>query len=119
MFREVQSEQDYRGSGLHGMNRRYTQFLLDVIETGIKSGEFRADVPPALLRDMVYGGIQHHSWNYVCGRGTLDIDAIADQIVAVLCEGTATDGGDEGLKRETARLSKIVDRMEMKLKQEA
>ncbi|MDP9142284.1 MAG: TetR/AcrR family transcriptional regulator [Pseudomonadota bacterium] len=87
MFREVQSEHDYRGTVLHGLNRRYTQLLVDVIEQGVNAGEFRSDVPPGLLRAMVYGGIEHHSWNYVCGRGDLDIDAIADQITAVLCEG--------------------------------
>jgi AcrR family transcriptional regulator len=87
MFREVQSEHDYRGTVLHGLNRRYTQLLVDVIEEGIKAGEFRKDIPSGLMRAMVYGGIEHHSWNYVCGRGDLDIDPIADQIVAVLCEG--------------------------------
>ncbi len=87
MFREVQSEHDYRGTVLHGLNRRYTQLLVDVIEEGIKAGEFRKDIPSGLMRAMVYGGIEHHSWNYVCGRGDLNIDAIADQIVAVLCEG--------------------------------
>ncbi len=87
MFREVQSEHDYRGTVLHDLNRRYTQLLIDVIEQGVKAGDFRADIPSTLLRDMIYGGIEHHSWNYVCGRGGLDIDVIADQMTAVLCEG--------------------------------
>ena len=101
MFREVQSERDYRGTVLHDLNRRYTQLLLDVIEAGIKAGEFRDDVPPTLLRAMVYGGIEHHAWAYIANasvavqsgaarsRRALDIDAIADQITAVLCEGIA------------------------------
>lgn len=87
MFREVQSEHDYRGTVLHNLNRRYTQLLVDVIEQGVKAGEFRSDIPPTLLRAMVYGGIEHHCWNYVCGRGELDIDAIADQMTAILFEG--------------------------------
>lgn len=89
MFREVRSEADYHGSGLHAANRRYTQFLLDAIESGVAAGEFRADIAPSLLRDLVYGGTEHLSWNYVCGRGALDIDAIADQLTALLCEGIA------------------------------
>ena len=89
MFREVQSERDYRGTVLHDLNRRYTQILVEVIEQGVAAGAFRPDVPPTLLRAMVYGGIEHHSWNYVCGRGDLDVDAIAEQITAVLCEGIA------------------------------
>lgn len=89
MFREVQSERDYRGTVLHDLNRRYTQILIEVLEQGVAAGAFRADIPPPLLRAMVYGGIEHHSWNYVCGRGDLDVDAIAEQITAVLCEGIA------------------------------
>src|SRR3546814_4190075 len=76
-------ESDYHGSGLHAMNRQYTQFLVVVIEEGRASGEFRADLPTALLRDMVYGATEHHSWNYVCGRGALDIDTLADQINSI------------------------------------
>ncbi len=89
MFREVRSEADYHGSGLHAANRRYTQLLLDVIEHGVAAGEFRNDVPPTLLRDLIYGGAEHLSWNYVCGRGTLEIDRVADQLTALLCEGIA------------------------------
>ncbi|MGH8453104.1 MAG: TetR/AcrR family transcriptional regulator [Nevskiales bacterium] len=119
MFREVRSEQDYHGSDLHGMNRRYTQFLLDVIQDGIAAGEFRADLSPALLRDLVYGGIEHHTWNYMMGtaakgaggvrvRGGLDIDTIAEQITAVLCEGIGT----ADLRQEMQRLTQIANRIE-------
>ena len=87
MFREVQSERDYRGTVLHDLNRRYTQLLLAVLDGGVRAGEFRADLPPALLRSMIYGGIEHHSWNYVCGRGALDIAALAAQMTAVVCDG--------------------------------
>jgi AcrR family transcriptional regulator len=115
MFREVRSEQDYHGSGLHAMNRRYTQFLMDVIREGVDAGEFRDDIPLPLLRDMVYGGIEHHSWNFICGRGTLDIDRVADQITAILCEGASTTHRGDVLRLEAQRLSKIADRIEQAL----
>ncbi|NGY06355.1 TetR/AcrR family transcriptional regulator [Solimonas terrae] len=100
MFREVHGESDYHGSGLHAMNRQYTQFLIDVIEEGRASGEFRTDLPTALLRDMVYGATEHHSWPYLrksaavraergaaSGHVTLDIDVLAEQITSILCDG--------------------------------
>jgi AcrR family transcriptional regulator len=118
MFREVRGEQDYPGSSLHARNRRYTRYLVEVIEAGVAAGEFRADIPAALLRDLVYGGIEHHAWNTICGRGTLDIDRVADQITAVLCEGIVERPAMERIGRETQRLSKIVDRMERKLSQQ-
>ncbi len=87
MFREVRAEQDYRGSGLHDKNRVYTRYLIDVIHDGITAGEFRRDVSPSLMRDLVYGAVEHLTWNYVCGRGALDIAAIAAQLTAMVCDG--------------------------------
>lgn len=106
MFREVQSEQQYRGTVLHELNRRYTQLLVAVIDQGAASGEFRSDIAPALLRAMVYGGIEHHSWNYVCGRGELDIDSVADQLVAVICDGLAQPvRNKQGIDRQEPRMN--------------
>lgn len=87
MFGEVRAQADYRGSPLHVLNRRYTQLLVETIERGVARGEFRGDVPPTLLRDLVYGGIEHHAWNTLSGRGSLDAEAVAGQLVGLLCEG--------------------------------
>lgn len=115
MFREVRTEQDYHGSQLHALNRRYTQLLVDVLREGVAAGEFRGDVPLPLLRDLIYGGIEHHTWNFICGRGGLDIDRVADQITAIVCDGIALQRADPDLLSQTRRLSKIADRMERQL----
>lgn len=111
MFREVRSEQDYQGSKLHEMNRHYTHYLMDVIGEGVEAGEFRGDLPVTLLRDLVYGGIEHHAWNYVCGRGEIDIETLADQLLSVLCEGIALRASASSTLQEE-RLSRIADRLE-------
>jgi AcrR family transcriptional regulator len=90
MFREVRSGPDYPGSRIHTLNRRYTRLLMDVIAEGRKAGAFRGDVPLPLLRDLVYGGIEHHTWNFMSGRGELDIEAVAADITSVLCDGIQT-----------------------------
>lgn len=87
MFREVQSERDYQGTDLQALNRRYTQLLVQVIEQGQASGDFRRDLPPTLLRSMIYGGIEHHSFHYVWGRGGLAVEPLAEQITHLVCEG--------------------------------
>ena len=89
MFRQVRSEADYRGSRLHELNRRYAGMLTRVVEDGIASGEFRRDVPADLLRDLVYGGIEHYAWNYLQGRGKLDVDTVTNAIMSVLRDGIA------------------------------
>jgi len=90
MFREVRAEQDYRGSGLHDKNRVYTRILIEVINDGITAGEFRHDVSPMLMRDLVFGTVEHLTWNYVCGRGRLNIETIAAQLTAMVCDGIET-----------------------------
>ncbi len=87
MFREVRAGADYRGSRLHELNRAYTGLLTAAIEDGAKAGEFRAGLPVLLIRDMVYGGIEHHLWNYLQGRGKLDVEAVTRGVMAVLDDG--------------------------------
>lgn len=87
MFREVRAGADYRGSRLHELNRTYTGLLTAVIEDGVKAGEFRAGLPVRLIRDMVFGGIEHHAWNYLQGRGRLDVDAVTKGIMVILDRG--------------------------------
>jgi AcrR family transcriptional regulator len=90
MFREVRSGPDYPGSRIHSLNRRYTRLLMEVIAEGQKARAFRGDVPLPLLRDLIYGGIEHHAWNFMSGRGELDIGRVADRIATVICDGIAT-----------------------------
>lgn len=98
MFREVRSAADYRGSRLHALNRRYTQMLVDAVQDGTRRGEFRADLPPHLVRDLIYGGIEHHTWAYLAratsdavprGRSRLDVPRLAEQITELVCDGLA------------------------------
>jgi len=96
MFREVRAQPDYPASSLYALNRRYSSLLLRVIEQGVARGEFRADLPPRLVRDLIYGGIEHHTWRYLsygqtaarrrAGRAP-DIARLADQLTALVFEG--------------------------------
>ena len=117
MFQEVRLRDDYFQSPLHRMNARYTEFLLGVVREGIAAGEFRNDMAPAMVRDMAFGAIEHQAWNFLCGRGTLDVERIADQITDVLCDGLGLRAaGDRvllaGLRRETTRLEVIAKKFE-------
>jgi AcrR family transcriptional regulator len=112
MFREVRSERDYHGSALHTLNRRYTQLLIDVLDEGARSGDFRSGLPMPLLRDMVYGSIEHYTWNFVCGRGELDIDQTAEQITALLCDGIEAQHTPAVLRLEAQRLVSLAETLE-------
>jgi AcrR family transcriptional regulator len=115
MFSEVRPDVDYHHSALHLMNRRYTQFLVNVVHEGIEAGEFRSDIPLALVRDMVFGGIEHHTWNFVRGHGPLEAEAIADQVTTLVCDGLATQQLGDDLRRQIDRLAVVSRALEKTL----
>lgn len=87
MFREVRGEHDYQGSALHRMNRRYAGLLTRVLSDGVSRGYFRADLSVPLLRDTIYGGMEHHSWPYLFGRGGLDVEPLARSFSELISRG--------------------------------
>lgn len=119
IFSEVRSQPGYRGSELHDMNSRYASLLSGVVADGIASGEFRAGTPPALIRDLVFGGVEHHAWSYLYGHGSIDVDRLADQLTTTLCDGLLNRQASDTLNHHTERLSALADRLEQALQQQS
>lgn len=112
MFLEFRIDSAYRGSRLYEMNRRYTQFLTEVIEEGVSAGVFRDDIDVALLRDMVYGGIEHHTWRFLANGGDFDIDRLAKSITDIVADGITRRRGAEALRLEAQRLLSLAETLE-------
>jgi AcrR family transcriptional regulator len=115
VLKEVRAEPNYLDSELHRMNRRYTQLLVDVLQNGIHCGEFRRNIPLPLVRDMVYGCVEHHLWGFLYGQSSLDPERLADQITDLVCDGIHAHTEVLGLGAQTERLATLVDRVEMAL----
>lgn len=113
MFREVRGEYDYPGSRLHQLNREYTDLLLGVLRDGVQAGEIRSDFPLTLVRDMIFGGIEHYTWAFRRDGGELDIEGTADHIHGLIWNGIAANDGN--LQQSTSRLAQLVDRLEKNL----
>ena len=86
---ELRVWQEYRKTPVYELNRLYTQRTLSIIEDGMASGEFRSDVPLQIVRDMIYGGVEHHTWAYLRGTGDFSPDEAADSIVDIIYRGLA------------------------------
>lgn len=91
VFEELRSGPEYRTTAVFEVNRRYTRRTTDVLEEGIARGEIRRDIPLRVARDMIFGGVEHHTWAFVRGEGTFSPVAAADAIIDVLRRGIATD----------------------------
>jgi AcrR family transcriptional regulator len=92
---EGRSKGQELGESFLPLQRRYTAPLMDLLARGQAAGEIRRDVPLRLLRSMVLGPMEHILWEVVgqtvgptavqgdAGRA-VDIDTVADQLVALL-----------------------------------
>lgn len=84
---EVRVASDYPGSPLQELNRRYTRLLLRVLRQGMAEGVVSRHVDMRLVRDMLYGGMEHVAWRAVNAGGELDVAATARAIVRLLLLG--------------------------------
>ena len=111
LAREAHVDEGYFGSKLHGLNRRYAQFVTRTLADGIARGELRADLDPQMARDFLFGGMEHWVRNTV-GRGRRnDPPAVARRIVGMLLDGwgvpqaaTKDASSWQGLEARIARL---------------
>lgn len=113
VFNEFRTAADYRGSAIHQLNRRYTNPILDIARAAIQSGEFRADVPLALIRDTIFGSIEHHTWAYLRGEGDFSVDESADLITEIVYRGFAAPAERAGAPLTTTveNLNSAVERL--------
>jgi TetR/AcrR family transcriptional regulator, fatty acid metabolism regulator protein len=88
-IREVRTADDYPDSPLHDLNRRYTSIVVRILEAGIAAGEVRADVEPRVMRDVLYGSIEHIAWKKVSRGGRLRIEHTTDQLLGIILHGIA------------------------------
>ena len=81
---------------LHECNRNYTRPLMDALKQAIKNGEISKDVSPPLVRNMVFGTLEHILWDTISGHAWPNADQIADQLSESIYQSlciSALDGG--------------------------
>lgn len=113
MFQYLRTGYDYTHTGVFELNQRYTRRTLDIVKEGIAAGELRDDVSLPLVRDMIYGCIEHRTWAYLRGEGTFDPDKTADAIVDLVLSGLQIRQPETRLEDSLAvRLEHAIDRLE-------
>lgn len=104
---------DYKDTSIFELNRMYTSQIRNLFAAAIESGEFKAGVPERVLRDMVFGTIEHGTWRFLRGEGSLDIAELADEIATVVYRGmTANVSVDDKLNGLVGRLEAAVESLE-------
>ena len=100
------------------LNRRYTHVFTEVFKDGVASGEFRGGVSAALIRDLVFGGIDHHISGFLFGQAKLDIDhstnAFMNVLRLVIGKAEVEPPALDRIEHAVARIEAVADKFETK-----
>lgn len=84
---ESRNSSDDMRNILHELNREYTEPLLRVVKEGIASGELNADIPYYLIRNCIFGCIEHTMWDVLNHKHSVDIEQHANQMSTIILGG--------------------------------
>ena len=84
---EVRIASDYRGSAIQQLNRRYTSILIKMVDDAVASGEIPQAIDPRVVRDMMFGAIEHSAWRHTIGKRPLDVQRMARTITDIFLNG--------------------------------
>jgi TetR/AcrR family fatty acid metabolism transcriptional regulator len=84
---EVRVATDYPGSAIHILNKRYTAVLMRIVRDGIQNGEVRPDTDPRVVRDLLFGAVEHIAWRHVSTRKVPDCDRLGQQVASMIVDG--------------------------------
>mgnify|MGYP003649583242 FL=1 len=109
-FHEIRAQQDYRDSAMFKLNQDYTSYTVEVLREGVAAGVFRDDVPLPIVRDTIFGGLEHYAWQFLAGAKTLDIEHTTEQFWRLIVAGISADNGAP--ERMDRQLAPLVERLE-------
>lgn len=112
VFQHLRPEPDYRDTRLFALNRAYTARVSEVVAAGMKAGEIRSGLSPTLVRDVIFGSIEHRTWAFLRNEGDYDVDRLADQVLDLVWRGLEAP-------REAASTQEILGRIEALLSDRA
>jgi AcrR family transcriptional regulator len=115
---DLRPDPAYRSMPIFELNRRFTAQVTEVLVEGVRCGELRDDVPVSLLRDMIFGCIEHQTWAFLRGEGNFSVEDVTDGIATVIYRGmqatqtTMPKATQQGLGDAVSRLEQVAIRLE-------
>ena len=84
---EVRNSEEYFQSEAYALVRQFNRILLDIIKEGIASGEIRDTLPPAFIRNAIFGTIEHSCLNRAIFNDPVSTNDVAKIITELLLNG--------------------------------
>ncbi|MDX2274590.1 MAG: TetR/AcrR family transcriptional regulator [Hyphomonadaceae bacterium] len=85
---EVRGAADFADSEARRLSQRYSEVFLRVIRSADAANELRKGVDAALLRDLVFGGVEHYSWRAMRARKA-SVESAAEKLADLVLGGVA------------------------------
>ncbi|KEI70434.1 TetR/AcrR family transcriptional regulator [Endozoicomonas elysicola] len=97
---------------VRALNRRYTEVVTNITKEGIALGELKQDVSITLVRNTLFGTLEHYLWGiYLDSQDSetpqLDIRQISQQITQLIFDGISNTNPrlkDNAVKNEVSEL---------------
>jgi AcrR family transcriptional regulator len=115
IMQDIRPHDDYYGSVVRELNKKSTSAVIGILEQARKDGELTADISLSLVRDVIFGGIEHLAFRALAGRGTIDVERQAEQLTHLVWTGLGGDGPknrSNSSAAEDARFQAQIDRLE-------
>jgi TetR/AcrR family transcriptional regulator, fatty acid metabolism regulator protein len=84
---EVRNLDEYVGSNFQALNKRYTKLLSAVLDLGAAEGVLPAGADRRVVRDMIFGGIEHIAWRHLSAGQKIDVQALSKQVAVIILKG--------------------------------
>jgi TetR/AcrR family transcriptional regulator, fatty acid metabolism regulator protein len=84
---EVRNSEEYFHSEAYDLVRKFNRILLDIIKECVASGEIRDTLPPAYIRNAIFGTIEHSCLNRAIFNEPVSTNDAARIITELLLNG--------------------------------
>ena len=84
---EVRNSEEYFQSEAYALVRQFNRLIIEIIKEGIAGGEIREDLPPAFIRNAIFGTIEHSCLNRAIFNEEVSTNETARIITDLLFSG--------------------------------
>lgn len=118
-IREVRATASYGDSSTRDIFRSYTNLLKTLLQDARDAGEIHSPLSNDMIRDLIYGGVEHVAWTAIVQQRADEFDLAATsrqlassywQMLSAAAVGAGESGGDpvaERLARIEAKLDQL------------
>jgi len=109
---DLRSDPAFRQTRIFALNKQVTAWVMDVVEEGVRRGELRDDFSRKVVRNLIFGYLEHQVWAFLRGEGDFSLQECAAEITDIVLRGIAA-----GTPGRTGSVEDLVARMEAMIRQ--